>query len=1160
MHSPGAFIDIIRVRLVSKDETHRLLLCEPTRTLPSETTKILHYEPTQTLPREPTETLPHEPTVPPVGLITVKYGVPSVNGVFNTSVERFKEGERINLVECRVDEEGYIVPSFFILEPDYLIDASAIAECFQDYFVSPIHYFRNKFEEMENRSYLLLGNLANYFLDELVFADDPNEVSFNTVFQQSFKQSPFEYASCEDIRRDNDFREFMRKAKQQFENIRRVIRDDFPRRGIDVHRCTLEPSFFSEKYGFQGRLDLLQPGASRSREATRERDFTGDPVFKEEKESAEGKAIPSEETAIVELKSGRLPFPSHDRRKLALNHEVQTAVYRLMMKSVIGNANEVDASILYSAGNRPGENLRVATEREQLEQLILNLRNQIVTNEKEVINGDNRAVESLFNTLFASIDGASRLPAFYINKVKAIKRRLDDCSELEKEYFYRYTRFVSRELYHQKIGDIDRETPTGVASLWNSDFEERVDALDVLFDLSIVAMDDSGNDMVILFAPSSATTKTTDETACEAGYERRRKGIPERTAGESTEVVTDSPTTALVNFRVGDICIVYPREDEHDTVLNRQVLKGSIVRITPSEVVVRFRYKQKNRRYFSENRLWAIEHDTLDSSTTIMYKGLFSFLGAPKQKKELLLGLTPPRTGGETKISPPLGDAIGKLAHPDSGKEGLPPTLPASDCGQIDEASHRSATPRPTTSVSDYPESIIRQTLDSPDYFLIVGPPGTGKTSIFARRLIESYYAQPGTNIMVLAYTNRAVDELCEAIHAALGHNNVGGNEQEVSEPQAESGESGTHRKCDAYIRVGSELGCAPPFRERLLQRIAERATNREELLHEIARTRIFVSTIASINGRLELFQLKHFHVAIIDEASQVLEPQIIGLLPRFDRFVMIGDHHQLATIVLQEAEDSKIEEPLVRETGILDCRDSMFERLMRQCIDNGWKRAYVQLTRQGRMHEEIAAFPATHFYPKGLSPANEWQSGKWALTAPSNHPLQELVARERTAFISTEKMLHSTPSTKINEAEAQLVANLLHALREVYLANGRPFNASSVGIIAPYRNQVALIRQKLFQSGFPEAEKVMVETVERFQGSQRDVILVSFCVNRAEQMHYLCAMNREGTVDRKLNVAITRARQQLFLVGNGAILREHPLYAHLLDHYRDRIFIPETS
>ena len=183
----------------------------------------------------------------------------------------------------------------------------------------------------------------------------------------------------------------------------------------------------------------------------------------------------------------------------------------------------------------------------------------------------------------------------------------------------------------------------------------------------------------------------------------------------------------------------------------------------------------------------------------------------------------------------------------------------------------------------------------------------------------------------------------------------------------------------------------------------------------------------------------------------------------------------------------------------------------------------------------------------------------KWELSSPSNHPLHELVTRERTAFISTEKILRPTHSTKINEAEAQLAADLMHALREVYLANSLTFNASSVGIIAPYRNQVALIRQKLFQSGFPEAEKVMVETVERFQGSQRDIILVSFCVNRAEQMHYLCAMNREGTVDRKLNVAITRARQQLFLIGNRAILRKNPIYARLLDHYRDRMFIPET-
>lgn len=954
--------------------------------------------------------------------ITVKYGVTPDNAAFNTSVELFWKGAQLNLIDFTIDKKGRLIPKYIVLEPDYLIDASAIAECFQDYAVSPLHYFRNKFEEKENRSYLLLGNLANFFLDELVFAENPHEVSFDDVFFKSFKQSPFEYTSCEDLRSEEDFRAFMAKAKNQFNNIRRVVTEDFPKRGIDVHRCTLEPSFFSEKFGFQGRLDLLH---------------TSDTMH------------------IVELKSGRLPYPPQDFGKIALNHEVQTAVYRLMIQSVFSkDARKIDAAILYSSGNFAGENLRFAAVYQELGKQIVNLRNLIVANEYALANGNNSTVHELFVNLFQSIDTTDRLPNFFIEKIQKFNDILAQCTEFELIYFYRYIRFISKEIYLQKIGDIEYETPTGVASLWNSDFSERAEALDVIYNLSIAQIDDSGNDMVLVFARNENDND-------------------------------------IVNFREGEICIVYPRENNTDTVLNRQILKGSIVRITKDSVEVRFRYKQKNKAYFNESRLWAIEHDTLDSSYNSMYKSLFSFLGASKQKRNLLLGLEEPKSSYEEIVS--LG----------------------------------------------YPEGIIDKAFSAEDYFLIVGPPGTGKTSIFARRLIEKYYTQPNTNILVLAYTNRAVDELCDAINAAF-HCSGGA--------------------CDAYIRVGTELSCAEPYRHRLFQRISENAVNREALRHEIEKTRIFVSTLASINGRLELFALKHFHVAVIDEASQILEPQIIGLLPRFDKFVMIGDHNQLSTIVLQKPLSSKIHDEALNEIGLLDCRDSFFERLLRQCIQNDWQQAFSQLNQQGRMHVDIAAFPAKYFYNGNLFPALDWQSESRNTSSPSSDPIHQCVATKRVAFFSTEKLHRFTPSNKINETEADIIVRIAQAIKNVYEANEKPFNSHMLGIIAPYRNQIALIKHKLEQAGFPDAVSIMIDTVERFQGSQREIILMSFCVNKPYQMDFLCNLSQDGKVDRKLNVALTRARQQLFLVGNRQILKKHPIYATLMEFLNNDTIVMEES
>ncbi|MBK5721477.1 AAA family ATPase [Dysgonomonas sp. Marseille-P4677] len=954
----------------------------------------------------------------PNQLLNVKYNT-STNGAFNDTIDSLWIGAQLNLIDIKTDNNGNLIPKMFVLEPDYLIDASAIAECFQSYGSSHLHYFRRKFEPNINSHYILLGNLANFFLDELVYAEDVQNLIFKEVFFKSFQSMPFEYASCKDISNNTDFKDFMARAENQFSNIKRVILNDMPANGFDISACTLEPSFFCEKYGFQGRLDLLQLSNT-----------------------------PDGIDRIIELKSGKPPYPREDATKIAPNHETQTAIYRLMIQSVFNkDARHIYPTILYSSAENAGENLRFSAIYQQLEKQIINIRNLIVATEHNLYTGDILAVEKVFKDLF-NLDNYGRAPQFFIDKLIELEKVLKDASELEKTYAYRYISFITRELYLQKTGDESYNSSMSVSALWNTTFEDRKDSLELIPNLEIEHIDDSNKDMIIRF---------------------RRENSAD-----------------CVNFREGEICILYPRQNSEESVLTNQILKGTVVEISSRHIVLRFRYKQRNRNFFSQYKYWAVEHDKLDHSYNAMYKSIFAFLSAPKEKKTLLLGIRPP----ESSYTEILADDF---------------------------------------SVKLKQDIVINKALAAKDYFLIVGPPGTGKTSIFARKLIERLYTNEDTNILVIAYTNRAVDELCAAVSEAL-------NEDELT--------------CDKYIRIGSELSCGENYRHRLLQHISHKAVNRKELLEIIATTRIFIGTLASIVGKPELFDLKHFNVAIIDEASQILEPQIIGLLPQFDKFVMIGDHKQLSTITLQDANKSTVAEEVLNNIELSDCRESLFERLFRLCQKEGWKTAYDTLTYHGRMHKDIASLVNASFYNNILQIATKRQEEPLKFTIYNNADKYEsLIATKRVAFIHARQADNTNPSDKLNNNEACIATSIAKAILNVYKANNIPFDSQkTLGIITPYRNQIALIRQKLEETNIGELRHIMVDTVERFQGSQRDVIIFSFCFNKPYQLKYFTNMNREGTVDRKLNVALTRAREQLFLIGNDQILQRNTIYKEILN------------
>ena len=106
------------------------------------------------------------------------------------------------------------------------------------------------------------------------------------------------------------------------------------------------------------------------------------------------------------------------------------------------------------------------------------------------------------------------------------------------------------------------------------------------------------------------------------------------------------------------------------------------------------------------------------------------------------------------------------------------------------------------------------------------------------------------------------------------------------------------------------------------------------------------------------------------------------------------------------------------------------------------------------------------------------------------------------------------------------------------------------MGIITPYRSQIALIKKELERTGIDDLLSISVDTVERYQGSERDVIIYSFCVNTSAQLMLLPNLTEENgaVIDRKLNVVLTRARKRIVITGNPDLLRKDEIYARLLD------------
>ena len=246
-----------------------------------------------------------------------------------------------------------------------------------------------------------------------------------------------------------------------------------------------------------------------------------------------------------------------------------------------------------------------------------------------------------------------------------------------------------------------------------------------------------------------------------------------------------------------------------------------------------------------------------------------------------------------------------------------------------------------------------------------------------------------------------------------------------------------------------------------------------------------------------------------------------------------------------------------LKNIHLLSCANSLFERLILTERAAGRTEFVGTLHKQGRMHPDIADFANRKFYAREqleCVPLAHQLEQTLDYNEASEDETDDILKAHRMIFIPSKPFRQLNISEKVNTEEARIITDLL---RRLYRQLGNNFDPQkSVGVIVPYRNQIAMIRKEIEKLGIPELEEISIDTVERYQGSQRDIILYSFTIQSRYQLDFLTANTfyEDGQpIDRKLNVAITRARKQLILTGNEPTLRQNQIFAELIDYIKMR-------
>lgn len=490
---------------------------------------------------------------------------------------------------------------------------------------------------------------------------------------------------------------------------------------------------------------------------------------------------------------------------------------------------------------------------------------------------------------------------------------------------------------------------------------------------------------------------------------------------------------APTSLRRGDIVVLSALDENADRRMTH-VYKASILELDAQHIALSLRNKQTDASEITAVQRWCIRADVSESLLRAQHRELFTFLAAPTSIRSLVLGVTQPQSRPTREFN-------------------LPATLHPSQ------------------------RRVIEMALLCDNYALVQGPPGTGKTSIVVRTLIEQLLLDPLERIVILACTNRAVDEIMAVLRSigVTSHIRVGGS-------------------TNAYHAMADALPTA----------------------------RIVIGTVAALQTYSDVFSITTFTTAIIDEASQLVESQVCGMLTRVGRFILIGDEKQLPAVVLQDEERTTVRSAVFDVMCLSNLRMSLFERLLRVCARNGWTEHVGTLRVQARMHEDIQRIANDLVYRGLLESAQPWQRD--VSPTPRVHYMPSPVESPSAVYL----------------AEAAMVAKILVERCSV---DAEP---TSIGVITPFRAQINAIRS-LLPPHLRDA--ISIDTVERYQGSERDTIIICLACHTPQQLRTAQSIIYDnGTlIDRKFNVAVTRARKELIVIGRRDVMEQVEPYAQFL-------------